>query len=184
MSDTPYQPAPPPAKKGLPPFLANLSDATLQWVTFGAAVVAIISLFLPWRTLSVDFGGFGLVPGAEVSDSVNGFGGGHTWAGVLLLLLGLAIAALAFIKARRITIEKAPWLNQLPWFTEAALAGAFFLIAFIAWIDALGETGSGFGAKVSTGIGIWLVLLSSLVIAAAAALPIVKRRLAPTAPTA
>ena len=170
MSEPPsYPPAaqPPAQPSGLPSALANLTPSTLLWAQVGGAAVVLISIFLPWVTVSA--GMFG-------STSGNGFDAGAY--GALLLILSLAAGALAFIEVRGIRIQG---LN-LPGFVPLALASAMLVIAFIAWLDVLTSTGSsefevlGADFGVSSGIGIWLVLLAALVTFAAALLPVLKAR--------
>ena len=173
MSEPPsYPPAaqPPAQPSGLPSALANLTPSTLLWAQVGGAAVVLISIFLPWVTVSA--GMFG-------STSGNGFDAGAY--GALLLILSLAAGALAFIEVRGIRIQG---LN-LPGFVPLALASAMLVIAFIAWLDVLNSTGGsefeglevlGADFGVSSGIGIWLVLLAALVTFAAALLPVLKAR--------
>jgi hypothetical protein len=171
MSDTPsYDPTPQPpaASGGLPPALANISGGTLLWVQVVGGVLAAISTFLPWVTVSSGF----------YSASANGFDDG-IW-GFLVLLLGLAVAALAFIKLRNMQVQG---LDKLPAQMPLILSSILALIAVFRWIYILTNGGSSdlgaleaFGVDVSSGIGIWLVLIGSLAAFAAVLLPTLKNR--------
>lgn len=174
MSDTPsYDPTPQPSSssKGLPPALANLSDSTLLWVQVGGGLLAFIGVFLPWATAKATFFG------ATFSESANGFDDG-LW-GFLVLVLSLAVAALAFIKVRNMQIQA---LEKVPPTAPLILTGVLALIALFRWIyilsDGAGDFGEAeaFGLEVSSGVGIWFVLLGSLAALGGALLPVLKAR--------
>ena len=174
MSD--ITPPPPPASPasssgGLPPAIANLSSSTLEWVKVAGGVLAALGVFLPWVTVSASFAG------VNFSESANGFDDG-IW-GILVLLLGLAVAALAFIKVRNITVQQ---LEKLPPVLPLSLAIALGVIAIFRWIYILSNGGGEFsdaelfGVDVSSGIGIWFVFLGALAVLGAALLPVLKAR--------
>jgi hypothetical protein len=173
MSDTPsYDPPKPPASSGgLPPALANISGSTLLWVQVGGGLLAAVSTFFPWITVTVSFLGTG------VSESGNGYDEGLSPYGLFILLLGLIVAALAFIKVRNIQVQG---LDKLPALLPLILSGLMLLLAVIKWIDVLttGDDFGGFGSgvDVSSGFGIWLVLLGSLATFGAALMPVLKAR--------
>jgi hypothetical protein len=167
MSD-PTTPQPPASSGGLPPALANISGSTLLWVQVGGGALAAISTFLPWVTVSSSF----------YSASANGFDDG-AW-GFLVFVLGLAVAGLAFVKVRNMTVQG---LEKLPPMTPLILSGALAVIGVFRWIYILTKGGksdlgalAAFGVDVSSGIGIWLVLIGSLLAFAAALLPVLKAR--------
>ncbi len=168
MSDTPsYDPTPQPSSssKGLPPALANLSDSTLLWVQVGGGILAFISVLLPWVTVpAIEFFGERIGGG-----SINGFDYSGLWA-TLLLLLGLAIAALSFIKVRGMQVQG---LEKLPSYLPLVLAGALGLISLIVFIDVLSDVS---GTGLSTSVGIWFLLIAGLVPCAAALRPVLKAR--------
>jgi hypothetical protein len=176
MSDiTPPPATPAPSSGGLPPAIANLSSSTLEWVKVGGGLLAVIATFMPWYSVSADFGGFG-----GFSESFNGFDDG-IW-GTLVLLLGLAVAALAFIKVRSMQVQG---LDKLPAMLPLGLAGALAVIAVFRWIYLLADGGNdfgdvggleGFGFEAGTSIGIWLVLIGALAAFGAALVPVLKAR--------
>ena len=171
MSDiTPPPPpaSPAPSAGGLPPAIANLSNDTLEWAKVGGGAVAAISTFLPWFSIHLEFFGQSIGGG-----SYNGFNWNGFW-GFVLLLLGLAVAFLAFVKVRNVQIQG---LDKLPPALPFLLAAALGVIALWAFIDVMSNT----SALVSSGIGIWLTFLGALVAVAAAALPVVKNKGLPKA---
>jgi hypothetical protein len=168
MSETPSSPA-------LPGPLAKLSGSTLLWIQAIAAAVAVISVFLPWATAEA----FG------ISESGNGFDEEWNWVGILVLLLGIAVAALSFTKARGVQVQG---LSNLPPILNIVLPAALFLFSLIGLItvyskigdieDDIGDLGAigDFGFDVSVSFGIWLVFLASLVAFLAALLPWLQSR--------
>jgi hypothetical protein len=175
MSDiTPPPPpaSPTPSSGGLPPAIANLTSDTLEWAKVVGGALAAISTLLPWYHASVSFGGFG-----GYSESFNGFDDG-IW-GFLVLVLGLAVAALAFIKVRNMTVQG---LDKLPPMLPMYLTGALAVIAVFRWIYLLADGGQdlggleGLGIDAGTSIGIWLVLIGALVALGAALIPVLKAR--------
>jgi hypothetical protein len=176
MSDiTPPPATPAPSSGGLPPAIANLSSSTLEWAKVGGGLLAVIATFMPWYSVSADFGGFG-----GFSESFNGFDDG-IWGG-LVLVLGLAVAGLAFIKVRNMTVQG---LDKLPPVTPLALSGALAVIAVFRWIYLLADGGNDFGSldgfeglgiDAGTSIGIWLVLIGALVALGAQLVPVLKAR--------
>ncbi len=182
----PYQPAPASAGSSLD----KLTPSNLLWAQAIGGIVAVFSVFLPWFSAS----------GMGMTESANGFQSyeapvgddlfslqvekaSNTWAGLLVLLLGLAIAAIAFTKVRGIQV---PALQTLPPALPLALSGGLVLIAVIKLISILGDGGSFGGEEIfgqqippvswGSGFGIWLLLIASLVTFAAAVLPMVKKK--------
>jgi hypothetical protein len=175
MSDITPPPAnPAPSSGGLPPALANISSSTLEWVKVAGGALAFIGVFLPWYTVSFSNPLFG-----SISSSFNGFDDG-IW-GFLILLLGLAVAALAVIKVRNIEV---PALQKLPPATGLWLGVALGVLAVFRWLVLLFDAGvgsevdafEGLGGSAGTSIGIWLVWLGGLAVLAATLLPVVKAR--------
>jgi hypothetical protein len=167
--------APAPAPR-LPGPLANLSGTTLLWVQVVGGVLAALATFFPWYSVSSSgFEGIGALD--ETFNGYNKSGGMAT----LILLLGLAVAALAFVTVRNISLGTV----KLPWFVAPALAVVLFLFSLIEWISTLGDVSDarrassilgnlgnlGISVDANSGFGIWLLIIVSVVTAAAAVLP-------------
>jgi hypothetical protein len=157
----------------LPGPLAKLTGTTLLWIQVVGGVLAFIATLLPWYSVSIDgFEGFG-----GNSTSGNGFDKSGGMA-TLILLLGLIVAALAFVSVRKIPLGNV----TLPWFVAPAAAALLFLFSLIEWISTLGDVsdakkafgggvfGVDLGIHASSGFGIWLLILVALVTLAAAVL--------------
>lgn len=115
-----------------------------------AALIGIISLFLPWKTVSAG------MMGMSMHESTNGFRD----VGIVVFLAFLAAGIIAFLGDQLRPLEKNMWYAVLG-------AGGAALIFTIIYMtkgggDALGivETGNG--------IGLWLALLCSIAILAVA----------------
>jgi hypothetical protein len=97
----------------------------------------------------------------------------------LILLLGLAVAALAFVTVRNISLGTV----KLPWFVAPGLAVVLFLFSLGEWISTLSDVSDAkrafslfgnlgtIGIDANSGFGIWLLIIVSVVTAAAAVLP-------------
>jgi hypothetical protein len=167
MSDPTSQPSS--SSKGLPPAIANLGDSTLLWIQVGGGLLAFIGVFLPWVTVSSSF----------ITRSANGFDDG-IW-GILVFILSIALAALAFIKVRNIQVQG---LDKIPARAPLIGAGVLAAIAVFRWIYILADGGTdvdndfleALGVDVSTGVGIWFVLIGSLAVLFGALVPALKNR--------
>jgi hypothetical protein len=135
-------------------------------------VLAALATFFPWYSVSTSgFAGIG-----AIDDTFTGYNKSAGMA-TLILLLGLAVAALAFVTVRNISLGNV----TLPWFVAPALAVVLFLFSLIEWISTLGDVsdarrafgifGNSFGIDANSGFGIWLLIIVSVVTAAAAVLP-------------
>jgi hypothetical protein len=103
-----------------------------------AALVGVISIFLPWISIS----GFGM------SISANGF---HSY-GIMVFIAFIAAGIVAIMGDQTKPLDQAMWLVELA-------AGAVALIfAFLSMSNLSG--GESFGA--GFGIGSWLAILSAL----------------------
>lgn len=112
-----------------------------------AAVVGMISTFLPWITVSA--GAFGY----NVSRSQNGFHG----IGILYFILLIAVAAIAVIGEQQEMLQKNRRLM--------AIGGSVLslICLLIAFSNAKEETSGSFGmASASIGFGLILAFLSAL----------------------
>jgi hypothetical protein len=115
-----------------------------------AAIIGAISVFLPWRTISV-----GLF-GASVSEGHNGFEG----AGALAFFCFLAAGLLAFAGDQASRLSKKSWLGVL------AIAVVSFNCV-VVYIVKLQSANFGF-MKFDAGYGCYMALVASFVIGAAA----------------
>jgi hypothetical protein len=129
------------------PALAFRFDAA-RWtradrITGGATLVLVVSLFLPWFTVSAGFGNF----------TASGTADGLTAHGYLYLVLILALATLGYLVARA-GLRDMPAV-QVPHERLLAIAAAVdLLLVFIAALirpggDSLVKVGWDFGAVVA-----------------------------------
>lgn len=101
-----------------------------------AAVVGIISIFLPWLTVSV----FG------VTNSTNGFRS----YGIVVFLAFLGAAGISLMGEQSTTLDQSKWLLVL---AAGAIAFIFTLLFYTNINSALGMVGTGFG--------LWIAILAS-----------------------
>ena len=114
------------------------------------AGVALISLILPWMTVSYDFGGFG---GAGGSRSANGFRG---WG--YLSLIGVIVVVIASLLGDKTKGYEAMHKNL-------ALAGfALVVVGAVIFFIRIGSVGNaGFmGVKTGPGFGLWIAIIAGL----------------------
>jgi hypothetical protein len=111
-----------------------------------AAAIGVISVFLPWVTVSMM--GF--------SESVNGFRG----VGIIVFLAFAGAIVVSLMGDQTAKLEKTLWLLAL---ASGAIAFIFALIAFADTSGGdLGFVGAGHG------FGIWLSLIAALAVTASA----------------
>lgn len=125
-------------------------------------LLGLISLFLPFVSVTVDF------LGDRRSQSITLFSEGMSGRGVMLLLLLLAVivfGALSLLKQ----VAWAPLASHIA-AAVAGLLGLFISIDALASLSSASSAGYDFGAKISPSIGLFLLLLVSLALLAAAAL--------------
>lgn len=109
-----------------------------------AAAVGVISVFLPWITISA--GVFGM----NMDQSINGFHG----LGMVVFLSFAGAIVLSLVGDQTKSLEKSFWLLAL---IAGSLALLVILISFVN-----GRSG-GFGVvDTGYGIGIWIALLSAI----------------------
>jgi hypothetical protein len=124
-----------------------------------ATIVLFISLFLPWFTVSIGFGGVSL------SSSVNGLW--HWWMYFTLIFSILVVAYLVL----RAGWDKLPISQEVPHLTvmlTATIVNA--VLVLIAFIDKPGGGATGWGAGAVIG------LIAALVAAAPYAIPPLRER--------
>src|ERR1022692_624718 len=112
--------------------------------TLIAAVVGIISIFLPWIAVS----------GLGLSISENGF---HSY-GVIVLIGFIGAGILAIMGDQTKPLDKAMWFVEL---IAGAIALIFTLI-FMSTLSGAESVGAGYG------IGLWLSILASIGVLASA----------------
>jgi len=151
---TPPPPPPPAAEPALaPPSVGWAALATPEprprnvpaIVALGAAGVVVVGSLMPWATAKTVFGDI----------SINGTDGD----GVLTLILALVVGAIAVA----LLVGKRPRLWAYVVLLIAALLTAF--IAVYDLVDISRAVGNEY-AHVSTGAGVWLVAIASLVLVA------------------
>ncbi|HEX6968131.1 MAG TPA: hypothetical protein VF174_04860 [Micromonosporaceae bacterium] len=190
----------PPAPDPLTGPLAKIPVPALLWAQVVGGVMVAISTFLPWATWSVSASFLGQTH--SESGSANGWSdeagqsisnGGLSF---VVLILGLAIAALALVTVLKIKLP----FQVPPVAARYAPAGAallVFLMAFFKWISVLGDVSdlkdqvsaglgglgvlAGLSASVHSGVGIWFLVLFALVTLAGAGLPVVAKFIKPKA---
>lgn len=125
-------------------------------IGLAASAVLLVSAFLPWFEVSVDFGG------VSVSEDVTGMDGGD---GVLILLFALVGGALALLCLFR---RGAPQVG-----IGMAVVGLLAtVVGLIDLADKDPDTDAALAqlADVSPSVGLWLVILAGLVLAVAGVL--------------
>jgi uncharacterized membrane protein len=113
-----------------------------------AAAVGIISVFLPWATVSVSF--------AEITNIRNGF---YNY-GIAAFLGFLVAAAVVLLGDQTKTLDKSMWIVSM----IAGTISLLFIILFMGDISQIMKSPvdrSGL-VKVSSGFGIWIALASSI----------------------
>lgn len=113
-----------------------------------AAVVGIIAVFLPWKTISAGILGMGM------SEGISGFRG----AGIVAFLAFLGAGIVPLFGDQTKALDSSSWLITL-------LAGVIALICVL--INVFTTMGSGMGfVEMGVGIGCWVALVASLGVAA------------------
>jgi hypothetical protein len=120
-----------------------------------SAAAGVISVFLPWATISV-----GML-GESMSQHANGFRNYGICA-----FLGMAVAAIVSLTGDQTkTLEKTPWIVSLIGGAISVLFIGFFMLNIA---NAFGA-GAGFGMiDVGFGFGLWISLAASIAIIASA----------------
>jgi len=121
-----------------------------DWAVIGAGALGFIATFLPWYTISFDFGGV-----TVASASANGWHSFLSWFAMLLLLAAGGLV-LAQATGTQINLPVSTWMAAL------VLSGLAFLLVLLRWVT----LDSGIGA----GFGLYLGLICALVAAVASVL--------------
>jgi hypothetical protein len=133
-------------------------------ITGIATLVVLISLFLPWVTVSIS--GVG-------SASADGFSlHGYFW---IVFILCLAVIAYLVMKAG---FEKMPF--ALPLTDDQALlvgTGVIFVIVLIGFFVKGYSVASGFGYHIGWGFGAYLGLVAAVVAVAPLAWPVIQKQM-------
>ncbi len=134
-------------------------------LTLAGAVVAVVSVFLPWTIDAGKMSGFGRrVDGNLLGSSFNGLdASGGSWFGILVLLLGLFVAAAAVTAYLR-PGEGPRWLAV----DGAVIAAIAMLLLSAAHLLASPPELAATSVDPGTGIGVWVAVVGSLVAAAGA----------------
>ncbi len=112
-----------------------------------SAAIGVISIFLPWVTISV----------MGMGSSVNGFHG----VGIVVFLSFAGAIIIALMGDQTKSLDKTMWL--------AALAAGVIAFLFTLIAAASNDASGGMGlVDASLGIGIWLAFISSIGISASA----------------
>ena len=147
-------------RSSLPPVNFDLSRlSTVDKIVAGATLVTMISLWLPWFTVSIK--------GLGAAGSISGTGD-HGW---LWLEFLLALALIAYLVARA-AWDQLPF--RLPFSHETLLIGATGLQFLLILIGFLAIPSGGFDVSVGWGFGAFLALIASIVAAGPVIYPAVK----------
>ncbi len=148
-------------RSSTPPANFDLSRlSTVDKIVAGATLITMISLWLPWFTVSVT------LLGETSSGSISGTGD-HGW---LWLEFILALALIAYLVARA-AWEQLPF--SLPLSHETLLIAATGLQFLLILIGFFAKPSAG-GLSVGWGIGAFLALIASIVAAGPVIYPAVK----------
>lgn len=113
-----------------------------------AALVGLVSIFLPWRVLSSSFLG--------ASESYNGF----RESGILAFIAFLVVSGIALWGEQTKPLDKNLWFAIL-------IAGALAFIGAVINVARTAGKGNGF-VDLNIGFGCWLALVASFVVIGAA----------------
>jgi hypothetical protein len=113
-----------------------------------AAVIGLISLFLPWKTVSAG------MMGMNMAESTNGFRD----VGIVVFLAFLAAGIISFLGDQTRPLERNMWFAVLG-------AGGAALLFTIIYMTKSGGDALGI-VEVGNGIGLWLALLCSIAVLA------------------
>jgi hypothetical protein len=119
-------------------------------IIFIASIIGIISVFLPWRSISGGLFDSGL------GEGINGFRG----IGILAFLAFLVAAGISLSGSQPQPLNKNTWLGTLA-------VGAIALLAVIVSMVNISGSDIGF-IEFSIGIGCWMALAASIGIAGGA----------------
>lgn len=144
-----------------------------EQVVGGASLLLLISLFLPWYTVSApSVTILGRQVGGGSASASGTTGHGYLW---IVFILALAIVAYLVIKAG---FETLPFnLPASPTALLLVLTGINLLLVLIAFLVKPG-TGVGFGLSVGWGFGAFIGLICAIVAVLPLALPLVRARVA------
>ena len=139
----------------------------------GATVLLLISLFLPWYTVSAPTEAIiGVTVRGGGSFSMDAFGG-HSWAWIIFIL-GLAVLAYLVLQAG---FETTPVrLPVSPALTLLGLTGLNFLLVFLAFLVTPGTGDTVIKFSIGWGIGAFLGLVCAIVAFAPLGLPFARAR--------
>ncbi len=147
------------------PRLAEVGSTERQWITVAGvgALISLVSVFLPWASDAAKIGSYG----RRVDESFPGetfiglSASGGSFFGFIVFALSL------FVLAAAVTTLRSPGKGPR-WMTTdgAVIASIAMLISTIAYVLASPPA----AVEVSTGIGVWLALLGSLIATAGSAL--------------
>lgn len=113
-----------------------------------ASAIGIISIFLPWVSVSAHIFGY------SYGQSANGFHG----TGIVVFLGFLVTLAMPFIGNKTQLLENNTWLITL---VAGALAFLFTLIFIISKSGTMNSSGWG---GIGYGFGVWLALIASIAV--------------------
>ncbi|HWB28512.1 MAG TPA: SHOCT domain-containing protein [Chitinophagaceae bacterium] len=117
-----------------------------------AAAAGILSIFLPWLTVSAG------IFGESISRSTNGFSG----IGILAFFGFAAAGVLTFTGNNTLPFEKGTWMASL----GAAAVSLLSVLIFMA--NTSGSLGSAGFAEAHFGFGLWISLVAAIALAASA----------------
>ena len=151
--------SPPPASPAGP----SLGDIPRSIMISGiGAIVLIISIFLNWYSVSVNFGGISGLGGGSVSASASG----HSATDVawIVFLLGIVALAAWIVELYAPTVE----LPVPAWQIAIVAGGISILLILFRMVSKPGGDVSGTGISVSLAYGIFVALLAAIAVTAGA----------------
>ncbi len=147
------------------PRLAAVGSTERQWISVAGigALISLISVFLPWTSDATKIGSYGRrVDESLPGEAFNGLAAsGGSFFGYIVLALSLFVLASAAVTLRN--PGKGPrWMTT----DGAVIASIAMLVSTVGYVLASPPA----VVEVSTGLGVWLALLGSLIATAGSAL--------------
>jgi hypothetical protein len=145
-----------------------------------AAIIAFISFFLPYYSVSAGIFGSFSASAAQI--------GGYLWLVFILILVSIALPALLMFRANTASpfgVSGMPYANQVRYAAygligTGALSVLLLLLSILTGTGGIGFGGSEGGVSAGPAFGFWLLLLAMIAVAVGGFLAM---RTAATAPT-
>ena len=132
---------------------------TPDWLVGIGVLVALIAMFLPWYSVSINTSGVSGVSGVELSSSVDGF---HNW-GILSFIAILAVGGLFALRTFGSSNQAA--LPVEDWLAYAIGGGVIVLGAVIFWLETGGGESNAY-ASAGPDFGLFIAIAAGIAVAA------------------